>query len=198
MSTYTGYVEVTVSGIGQSLGTAYNDAFYLLTGQDGSQLFPPVADPQYYQLTFGTTTLVGLDPAQDIANSIVYDVATGSQVTPRYVPAYESSGFYSFVVAVGSASPSQLHFGVSDGFFSDNTGFYLIDLQQLTVVPEPSSLVLCGISGVMGLTVALVRREAGHRSGQPALIASATWTRIGRSPKIAKGTLFSVFLGESI
>jgi hypothetical protein len=139
---YDGYVEITVSGTGMSEGSGINDAFYVLTGG-------PVANPQYYQLTFGTTTLVGLDPAQDIKNDIVYDLIAGTAVTAPYVPAYEADNTYSFIIDTGAASLTNLHFGVGDGNFSDNSGAYQIAVTQLEAIPEPASVLLLGIGTVM-------------------------------------------------
>lgn len=149
---YDGLVEVTVSGTGFSEGTLINDAFYLVGP-------PPSHDPNYYQLTFGTTTLVGLDPAQDAVNSIVYDLDAGTAVTPPYVPAYEADDTYHFVLDTGSVSPVALHFGVSDGDFADNGGAYNISVTQLSAVPEPASVAMFG-AGLLGLGLLHRRRKA--------------------------------------
>jgi hypothetical protein len=52
---YQGYVLLHVTGVGQSYGPVYNDAFYLFTGP----FDPPKNghDGGYYQLTFGTSPL---------------------------------------------------------------------------------------------------------------------------------------------
>jgi PEP-CTERM motif len=61
--------------------------------------------------------------------------------------------------------------GGYNGHFSTNDNTYFVDTNGLTYtaisVPEPSSLALCGIAGVVGLTVARMRRKrarsnAGH------------------------------------
>jgi hypothetical protein len=134
---YDNDVRVTVSGVGQSLGTAYNDAFYIYT--DGA----PYNDPSYYQLTFGTTTLVGFDPTQDAKNYLV-----GS------LPAYNPDHIYTFILNTGVTTPTQLHFGVSDGIFSDNSGAYRITVSS---VPEPAAWTLM-MAGFAGLGAALRRR----------------------------------------
>jgi hypothetical protein len=130
VDSYKGIVDVTVSGVGQSDGTDFNDAFYVYSAG------PPFNDPDYYQLTFGTTTLVGFDPAQDAKNFIVGGL-----------PAYESSHVYSFELNTGLSSPGQLHFGVSDGDFADNSGFYTI---TVTGVPEAATwaMMLIGFAGL--------------------------------------------------
>lgn len=43
------------------------------------------------------------------------------------------------------ATPSRLHFGVSDGVFADNSGSYNIQIAQLAV-PEPGTLILVATS----------------------------------------------------
>ena len=131
---YDNFVEITVSGTGLSDGAALNDAFYLLGP-------PPTHDSSYYQLTFGTTTLGAYDYAQDITNSIVYDLIAGKAVSAPYVPAYESDNTYSFIINTGVFTDSALHFGVSDGVFSDNAGAYSLEITQLTAIAEPASIL---------------------------------------------------------
>jgi hypothetical protein len=135
---FDGIVQITVSGVGQSDGTTFNDAFYLFD--------PPTHDASYYQLTFGTTTLVGYDPSQDAANYIL-----GS------LPAYNPDHTYTFYLNTGVTTLTDLHFGVSDGQFSDNTGAYRITVSQ--VVPEPASwaLMVLGV-GCMGASLRSRRR----------------------------------------
>jgi hypothetical protein len=146
---YDGYVQITVSGTGMSYATNVNDAFYVLTGG-------PAADPDYYQLTFGTTTLVAFDPAQDIKNDIAYDLLAGADVTSPYVPAYEADNTYSFIIDTGALSLTNLHFGVGDGNFGDNSGAYQIQVTQLAAIPEPMSLLLLGVGAA---TLAVRRRK---------------------------------------
>jgi hypothetical protein len=138
---YDNYVEITVSGTGMSYATNVNDAFYVLTGG-------PAADPDYYQLTFGTTTLVAFDPSQDIKNFIAYDLLANTAVTAPYVPAYEADNTYSFIIDTGAVSLTSLHFGVGDGNFTDNSGAYQIAVTQLAAIPEPGSLLLLGVGAV--------------------------------------------------
>ena len=135
---YSGIVNVTVSGTGFSLGNLLNDAFYLFEGAT------PVHDSQYYQLTFGTSTLVPFNPAQNAVNFIVGGL-----------PAYQPSHVYSFLLNTGTAIPTQLHFGVGDGQFSDNGGAYRI---VVTGVPEPATWAMMLI-GFAGLGFVSMRRQ---------------------------------------
>ena len=122
---YSGYVLVNVSGTGQSAGAAYNDAFYVLGS--GS----PSHDPSYYQIRYSTAPMSAFEPQFDAYNFIVYDAIAGTQVNFPYVPAYQASNTYSFVLPVPGGGPSVLYFGVSDGDYSDNTGSYSITVTQL-------------------------------------------------------------------
>ncbi len=112
---YSGTVKVRVSGTGFSLGNDINDAFYLVNG--------PSHDASYYQLTFGLASLTPYNPAQNAVNYIVGGL-----------PAYQPSHVYNFLLNTGTTTPSQLHFGVGDGVFSDNGGSFTVALG----VPEPA------------------------------------------------------------
>jgi hypothetical protein len=121
-NSYSSYVLLDVTGVGQSYNTTYNDCFYLYTGSFN----PPVNgwDGGFYQLAFSTSTLqVG-----DLQN-----IAEKSLVAP--LPPYNPIHEYNFILSTGLSSPGQLHFGVADGGFSDNTGAYTINVTQL--VPAP-------------------------------------------------------------
>lgn len=152
---YDTYVQIDVSGFGQSLGSALNDAFYLFTNMSGTPV-APANDANYYQLRVKTSALAPFQPQYDIKYFVVYDVATGLPVTAPYVPAYAPSHNYSFVLHL--MGPSPLYFGVSDGNFGDNSGSYSITVTQLLTVPEPSSLVLAGL-GILMLSVNHLRKR---------------------------------------
>jgi PEP-CTERM motif len=146
---FSGTVRIDVTGTGQSLSTQFNDAFYLLPGgtHDGS----------YYQLTFGTTTLTGLNPAQNAVNFIVGGL-----------PAFNATNSYSFLLNTGTATPSQLHFGVGDGNFGDNSGAYRITISPLAgAVPEPASWALMILG--FGAVGAVLRRR--HLASEAAFTA---------------------------
>jgi len=162
---YYGFVRLVVQGTGQSLGTDYNDAFYIFANAAGAPIGPS-NDASYYQLAVDTAALVGSQgsptPTNRAArNFIHYDVTTDTEVSPVYVPAYNANHVYEFIIDVesliswgGSASP--LHFGVIDGNFNDNSGSYQIEVTQLTPseVPEPGTLSLAALgAGVMLLRV---------------------------------------------
>ena len=142
---YDNQVRVTVSGVGQSLGSDFNDAFYVYDPG------PPSHDPNYYQLTFGTSALVGFDPAQDAVNDIVGGL-----------PAYNPDHIYSFILNTGATTPTALHFGVGDGNFSDNSGEYWITVTQLGV-PEPATWAIM-LAGFGGLGAALRQRRRTTRA----------------------------------
>jgi hypothetical protein len=150
--TYNGLVKVTISGFGEAEGTSLNDAFYIFT--DGSHNpIAPYNDANYYQVAFDTQTLVILNPSRDARNFIRYDVNAGSEVTPTYVPTYRSDHTYTVVLDTGTTNLSNLHFGVSNGIFSDNSGAYNIQITQLVPTPEPFTLSLLGLGlGALGLS----------------------------------------------
>jgi len=136
---YSGIVQITVSGIGQSRANDFNDAFYLFDPQT-----PAVHDSSYYQLAFATSTLFPFGPGRDAFNFIVGGL-----------PTYNASHVYSFALDTGALTATQLHFGVSDGNFSDNSGQFLI---TISAVPEPSTWAMM-ILGFGGLGFLAYRRR---------------------------------------
>ena len=160
---YSGMVEVHVAGSGQAYGTAFNDAFYLFTNGvccADSRLLPygPPDEsnhPSHYQLALDREPIQGesfnATPPEQLAKSqdIVYDIRAGMEVTvSMYVPEYQQDHDYHLVFDVGDLA--QLHFGVADGKYSDNSGEYQISVHQLARVPEPAtvSLMVLGLVGV--------------------------------------------------
>lgn len=151
-NSYSGYVEVMVSGTGFSLFSQLNDAFYGLPS--GTPL-----DSQYYQLNLGWTS-ESLAPfsgeARNIDNFIVFVEGVGA-VAPGFTPAFNGASTYHFVVNTGLLSGQQLQFGVSDGIFQDNGGQYNISVWQLeegvSSVPEsPAPYAAMGIAFVLALS----------------------------------------------
>ena len=155
LQTYAGPVEVQVSGLGYSLGSRVNDAFYfdggeptlgfylLNVGWDGANLVPSVGS------------------SRNAANFITFIDGLGA-VAAGTRPAYSASHVYRFVIDVPT-NAGALQFGVSDGNFADNGGEYTLQLWQLQagVVPEPAAagLLLAGL-GVLGAMQQRLRRRA--------------------------------------
>jgi hypothetical protein len=145
--TYNGLVKVKVSGFGEALATSYNDAFYLFT-DNAHDPITPYNDGSYYQMAFNTSELFGYQPARDAKHFVRYDVDSGIEVTPTYVPSYRSDHVYTIVLDTQTATLSNLHFGVSNGIFSDNSGGYDIEITQLRAVPEPSTFAMLSLLGI--------------------------------------------------
>jgi hypothetical protein len=154
VDTYQGLVQLHVTGVGQSYANVFNDAFYLYTNQwSGIQ---HGWDGGFYQLAFGTSPLPIFDLGNNADNFLVGPL-------PDYNPAHD----YTFILNTGLSSPGHLHFGVSDGGYSDNTGAFTITVTQLDQNgdpisfpddPEPGSLTLLGL-GAFPLFGALRRRR---------------------------------------
>lgn len=155
--TYSDMVRLTVSGTGESAGAQLNDAFWIFTNWAHNPITPWTAG-DLYQLVVKTQPLLPLYPAYEARHFIVYDLDAGTEVTPTYVPTYRSDHVYSFVIDLGTSVPSNLHFGVSDGYFLDNSGQYNIKVAQLSVIPAPGAIMLGSIGA--GLVGWLRRRRA--------------------------------------
>jgi len=119
---YKGFVLVHVTGVGQSYGATYNDAFYMYTAPFGAP--QNGHDGGYYQLTYGTRPLQAFSLGSNAKNYLVGPL-------PPYNPAHD----YTFVLATGLVYPGRLHFGVSDGGYNDNTGAYTITVTPLVAAP---------------------------------------------------------------
>ena len=103
-NSYAGTTRVNVSGIGQSSGTAYTDAFYLFTDGEGNKITPE--HPTDWILAIDGDFAHYLIPSQEI-------------------PAYNEDHTYTFIV---NAPGGKLTFGVRDGYAADNTGRYIVTL----------------------------------------------------------------------
>jgi hypothetical protein len=133
---YAGFIRLNVSGTGVSCTPARNDSFYIYEWLSGCSSPPtvPQHDPNYYQLTFDTVAIPPLASSRIATKFIYFDIDGAGEVASRpYLPAYRTDHTYSFIVDTGQASPSSLHFGVSDGGFGDNSGAYEIRITQLAV-----------------------------------------------------------------
>ena len=150
VGTYSNFVLLSVSSIGWSLGSNFNDAFYLFTGPQ-----TPAHNQQHHQLVFDTQPLERNNPARNAKNFIVYDMDQNTEVSATpYVPSYNPDHLYNFVTDLGTSVPNHFYFGVSDGDFYDNGGAFSIEISQLKVVsepvPEPTTIFLFG-AGLIGL-----------------------------------------------
>src|SRR5262249_36049959 len=81
-------------------------------------------DGGYYQLAFGTSPLAAFSLGSNARNFLVGPL-----------PAYDPAHNYTVILDTRLWSLGQLHFGVSDGGYSDNTGAYGITLTQLVPIP---------------------------------------------------------------
>ena len=156
---YSGLVEVIVSGVGQSFGTRYTDAFYYVSSGPGFTAGMPTG-AGFYELAL---TADGSAPLN----------STGSRIAPHIVfvegmgevsgklPAYSDDHVYRFVVdlaAFNDGKAGHLTFGVNDGRYNDNSGRFDITLFQLrNAVPEPATWAMM-IAG-FGLVGAAMRRR---------------------------------------
>jgi hypothetical protein len=144
--TYSGLVQLTVSGYGAASGPEVNDTFYgfgpwrgWITSAgwfDGSPVF---------QLAANTVPLISFWSGGGHAAAvyrIVYDLDAGIEVSPNptpgaggdwstYVPTYRGDHTYHFVIDLRTSTPSPIYFGVIDGGFGDNWGAYNIQITQL-------------------------------------------------------------------
>ncbi len=136
-SVYTNYVLITCTGTGNSLASCENDAFFVYT----CGLFH---DANYYQLVTTTTGSVSLNTPDNAYQHIVYDVDAGIEVSPPYVPAYQSGHTYSFIINMNSiGGTANLRVGVNDGQFDDNGGSYEVELTQLCCESDSDGDGIC-------------------------------------------------------
>ena len=110
---YSGTVTLTVSGIGQSSGAEYTDAFYKLTDSYGNPIDPYY--PADWVLSINTQLAVNFIP--------------GGQV-----PAYRPDHTYTFDI---NAPGGYLTFGVWDEWVIDNHGSYIIEISRTSSCEVP-------------------------------------------------------------
>jgi hypothetical protein len=145
-ASYSGSVEVLVSGTGFSLFSIINDAFYF---NDGTQ-----SGDGYYRLGIGTSAepLAPFNSSRGAARLISFINGVGF-VPANTMPAHDNVNHtYNFVIDLGALT-TPLSFGVLNGNFSDNGGAYNVRLWQLeagagNAVPEPATwaMLIVGFS----------------------------------------------------
>lgn len=129
---FSGLVELTVSGTGESSATRLNDAFWVFTDLSYNPITPS-NDLTWYQLSVDTQTLVAYNH-KHARPLVVYDLDADVEITQPYIPEYRPDHTYNIIIDLGAVVPASLHFGVSDGIFSDNSGQYNIMVYQLVPV----------------------------------------------------------------
>jgi hypothetical protein len=153
LGSYGGPVELLVSGMGYSLGSVLNDAFYFDGGGFTSG---------YYMLNIGwdMANLVPLVSGRTAPNFISFIEDVGA-VPYGTRPAYAADHVYHFVIDTPLAA-SALQFGVSDGNFGDNGGAYTVQVWQLQAgaVPEPASWALMLMGAALTATAGARRLRA--------------------------------------
>ena len=142
---YSGTVKLKVTGTGFSLFSTINDAFYFFNG---------TRDPNFYQLNFGTSPLVGYNGG----NLAAVEAQNADNFVVGGLPAFNPAHIYEFLLNTGAAVPTQLYFGVSDGIFGDNGGAFEVTIDTIdSGVPEPSTWAMFLLG--FGLIGAAVRRR---------------------------------------
>ncbi len=173
-ASYSGYVEVVVSGTGQSLGPQFGDAFYVFKDGLGRPI-TPFNDPDFYQLAIDTAPIRGgpesPTPRTQLARElIVYDYASGAGKTPPFVPAYRPDHRYRFVIDVSrtdawSGADSELHFTVANGIYVDNSGAFHIELYPLMERIPGEAVLLQAAPSASGSRVSV--QVSGGTPGAP-------------------------------
>jgi len=105
-NTYSGIIEVTVSGTGQAAGSSYTDAFYLFKDGEGENIPPEPID----------------ESILTINSSLAY-----TMIPNERRPAYNADHVYSFEI---EAPGGVLVLGIKDGYTADNSGALSISLCQ--------------------------------------------------------------------
>ena len=165
---YSGFVELKVSGSGESLYTQLNDAFYVYTDESHNPI-TPINYSSFWELAVDSAPLISpTQPQYDARYVIIFDVVAHQQVAAPYLPVYRSDHIYDFVISAerlaSGGLPGPIHFGVCDQVFSDNSGAYTVVVQQLTAVPQEPPTILAqsqGQSAEVQSTVCFVVRASG-------------------------------------
>ncbi|MGB3638747.1 MAG: choice-of-anchor C family protein [Rivularia sp. (in: cyanobacteria)] len=105
---YSGLVEIDITGTGQAAGTSFSDSFYRFTDSNGNEITPVLAN-EFGLYINGEPAEILFPPSQS-------------------VPSYSSNHSYSFII---DAPGEALTFGVGDTFAVDNTGFYNIAIEPI-------------------------------------------------------------------
>lgn len=103
---YSGIVNVSVSGGGQSAGIAINDAFYIYIDQTPQYITPAYVEPFHLYIDNA--------PAIDMIGSL---------------PQYRTDHIYTFNIDAGS-TPRRLNFAIGDLYAVDNDGSFTIALSD--------------------------------------------------------------------
>ncbi len=106
--TYSGPIEIDITGVGQAAGASFSDSFYRFTDITGNEIDPVLANE------FGL--YINGEPAQNFFTS------------SQSIPSYSADNSYTLVI---DAPGGPLTFGVGDGFTVDNTGAYEITIDVL-------------------------------------------------------------------
>ncbi len=152
-NTYSGFVEVLVSGTGNSFASFTNDAFYILEFNAAQEFF--------WHLGIGTTAepLAPFNPFTGAQRLITFIDGVGF-VPPNTIPAFEPTNSYRFVINAG-ATATPLSFGVIDENFTDNAGAFEVQAWQLSdPIPEPATwLTMMFGFGAVGAAMRARRRR---------------------------------------
>jgi serine/threonine protein kinase len=103
-NSFSGTVQVAVSGTGHAASTKWSDAFYIYTDSSGNPLNPP-------------------------NHASCWVMYINGQPTDAFVstPSYQDSHSYTFTM---TAPGGPLSFGICDGITSDNNGSYTVTVTQ--------------------------------------------------------------------
>lgn len=161
INTYSNHVEIIVSGVGYSYSTGTNDAFYGVNPTSSSACIAegvPVHDTcnifPTYQLGISTENRPIVETGDSDAENFITFIEDAGFIPTGTLPAYNSTNHsYHFVIdssLLNMDSSNQFNFGVTDDYFSDNGGEFIIDVFQVQAVPIPSAVWLFG-SGLISL-----------------------------------------------